>query len=133
MILFVLKHDEISPWIIEHWESLKKKALWKTNPYVFMCRLIFTCFWHDNQSKALNLFLVSDSCKFLHDRSDYKHGWQLEREMELGTYGQKGMGQFSMQLKCAITLLNVFDNNWVEVEVIVSTNIRLPTSPYSHR
>ncbi|XP_022115339.2 E3 ubiquitin-protein ligase RNF113A [Pieris rapae] len=21
-----------------------------------------------------------DSCKFLHDRSDYKHGWQLERE-----------------------------------------------------
>ncbi|CAL1542888.1 unnamed protein product [Lymnaea stagnalis] len=30
-----------------------------------------------------------DSCKFLHDRSDYKHGWQLEREMEQGTYGQK--------------------------------------------
>lgn len=21
-----------------------------------------------------------DSCKFLHDRSDYKFGWQLERE-----------------------------------------------------
>ncbi|XP_059155222.1 E3 ubiquitin-protein ligase RNF113A-like [Physella acuta] len=30
-----------------------------------------------------------DSCKFLHDRSDYKHGWQLEREMEQGTYGQR--------------------------------------------
>ncbi|BFZ00003.1 hypothetical protein BsWGS_03042 [Bradybaena similaris] len=30
-----------------------------------------------------------DSCKFLHDRSDYKHGWQIEREMEEGTYGQK--------------------------------------------
>lgn len=30
-----------------------------------------------------------DSCKFLHDRSDYKHGWQLEREMEQGTYGKK--------------------------------------------
>ncbi|XP_053555603.1 E3 ubiquitin-protein ligase RNF113A [Bombina bombina] len=28
-----------------------------------------------------------DSCKFLHDRSDYKHGWQLEREMEEGRYG----------------------------------------------
>ncbi|KAI0235336.1 Ring finger protein 113A [Lamellibrachia satsuma] len=28
-----------------------------------------------------------DSCKFLHDRSDYKHGWQLEREMKEGTYG----------------------------------------------
>ncbi|XP_049776615.1 E3 ubiquitin-protein ligase RNF113A [Schistocerca cancellata] len=28
-----------------------------------------------------------DSCKFLHDRSDYKYGWQLEREMQEGTYG----------------------------------------------
>ena len=28
-----------------------------------------------------------DSCKFMHDRSDYKFGWQLEREMEQGTYG----------------------------------------------
>jgi RING finger protein 113A len=23
-----------------------------------------------------------DSCKFLHDRSDYKHGWQLEQDWE---------------------------------------------------
>ncbi len=23
-----------------------------------------------------------ESCKFLHDRSDYKHGWQIEREQE---------------------------------------------------
>lgn len=28
---------------------------------------------------------VADSCKFLHDRSDYKHGWQLEREAEHGS------------------------------------------------
>ncbi|KAK2165549.1 hypothetical protein NP493_1360g00030 [Ridgeia piscesae] len=28
-----------------------------------------------------------DSCKFLHDRGDYKHGWQLEREAKEGTYG----------------------------------------------
>ncbi|CAH1117287.1 unnamed protein product [Phaedon cochleariae] len=28
-----------------------------------------------------------DSCKFLHDRSDYKHGWQLEREWQEGSYG----------------------------------------------
>ncbi|XP_058709078.1 E3 ubiquitin-protein ligase RNF113A-like [Poecile atricapillus] len=28
-----------------------------------------------------------DSCKFLHDRSDYKHGWQLERELDGGLYG----------------------------------------------
>eukprot|EP00053_Salpingoeca_punica_P004875 m.51412 g.51412 ORF g.51412 m.51412 type:complete len:344 (-) comp12987_c0_seq1:157-1188(-) len=25
-----------------------------------------------------------DSCKFLHDRSDYKHGWQIDREIEQG-------------------------------------------------
>jgi len=30
-----------------------------------------------------------DSCKFMHDRSDYKHGWQLEREVEQGTYGKR--------------------------------------------
>jgi len=29
-----------------------------------------------------------DSCKFMHDRGDYKFGWQLEREQEKGTYGQ---------------------------------------------
>lgn len=29
-----------------------------------------------------------DSCKFMHDRSDYKFGWQLEREMQDGTYGE---------------------------------------------
>ncbi|KAG2460498.1 R113A protein, partial [Polypterus senegalus] len=28
-----------------------------------------------------------DSCKFLHDRSDYKHGWQIERELDEGHYG----------------------------------------------
>lgn len=28
-----------------------------------------------------------DSCKFLHDRSDYKHGWEIERELEEGRYG----------------------------------------------
>ncbi|KAL5965454.1 hypothetical protein TSMEX_006780 [Taenia solium] len=31
-----------------------------------------------------------DSCKFLHDRSDYKHGWQLEQEFAEGTYGLEG-------------------------------------------
>ncbi|XP_049631947.1 E3 ubiquitin-protein ligase RNF113A-like [Suncus etruscus] len=28
-----------------------------------------------------------DSCKFLHDRSDYKPGWQMERELGEGRYG----------------------------------------------
>nr|CDS31604.1 ring finger protein 113a [Hymenolepis microstoma] len=31
-----------------------------------------------------------DSCKFLHDRSDYKHGWQLEQEFQEGVYGVEG-------------------------------------------
>jgi hypothetical protein len=26
----------------------------------------------------------------MHDRGDYKHGWQLEREMEQGTYDNEG-------------------------------------------
>jgi len=30
-----------------------------------------------------------DSCKFLHDRSDYKHGWQLEKEYAAGEYGHE--------------------------------------------
>lgn len=30
-----------------------------------------------------------DSCKFLHDRSDYKHGWQLEREWDEGKYNEE--------------------------------------------
>ncbi|XP_043392806.1 E3 ubiquitin-protein ligase RNF113A isoform X2 [Chelonia mydas] len=32
-----------------------------------------------------------DSCKFLHDRSDYKHGWQIERELDEGRYGVNGL------------------------------------------
>jgi len=30
-----------------------------------------------------------DSCKFMHDRSDYKHGWQLEREWREGNYSKQ--------------------------------------------
>jgi len=30
-----------------------------------------------------------DSCKFLHDRSDYKFGWQIEREVAEGRYGRE--------------------------------------------
>ncbi|XP_020826575.1 E3 ubiquitin-protein ligase RNF113A-like [Phascolarctos cinereus] len=28
-----------------------------------------------------------DTCKFLHDRADYKPGWQIERELRQGRYG----------------------------------------------
>ncbi|KNC73285.1 hypothetical protein SARC_14155, partial [Sphaeroforma arctica JP610] len=30
-----------------------------------------------------------DTCKFMHDRGDYKTGWQLDREWDSGTYGKK--------------------------------------------
>ena len=31
-----------------------------------------------------------DTCKFLHDRSDYKSGWQLDQEWEQQLYGSEG-------------------------------------------
>jgi len=37
---------------------------------------------HPEMSWCCWCYFVADSCKFLHDRSDYKHGWQLEREAE---------------------------------------------------
>lgn len=30
-----------------------------------------------------------DSCKFLHDRGNYKQGWELDRDWEIGTKGKK--------------------------------------------
>lgn len=30
---------------------------------------------------------VTDNCKFMHDRSDYKFGWELEREYQEGKWG----------------------------------------------
>ncbi|XP_045859802.1 E3 ubiquitin-protein ligase RNF113A-like [Meles meles] len=50
-----------------------------------------------------------DSCKFLHDRSDYKHGWQIERELDEGRYGvyedenyEVGSGDEEIPFKCFI-------------------------------
>ena len=34
--------------------------------------------------------VIVDSCKFLHDRSDYKSGWQLDREFEEENQGREG-------------------------------------------
>lgn len=34
-----------------------------------------------------------DSCKFLHAREDYKQGWELDRDWEVGTKGKKLRGQ----------------------------------------
>ena len=41
-----------------------------------------------------------DSCKFLHAREDYKQGWQLDRDWEIGKDGKKvGAGQPSASAK----------------------------------
>ncbi len=34
-----------------------------------------------------------DSCKFLHAREDYKQGWELDRDWEIGTKGKKVAGR----------------------------------------
>ncbi|KAI9723532.1 MAG: RNA-splicing factor [Chrysothrix sp. TS-e1954] len=34
-----------------------------------------------------------DSCKFLHAREDYKQGWELDRDWEIGTKGKKVSGK----------------------------------------
>ncbi|KAL8733220.1 MAG: hypothetical protein Q9166_002237 [cf. Caloplaca sp. 2 TL-2023] len=33
-----------------------------------------------------------DSCKFLHAREDYKQGWELDKDWEIGTKGKKVVG-----------------------------------------
>lgn len=37
-----------------------------------------------------------DSCKFMHDRSDYKQGWQLELEMANNTYGAEDATKYEI-------------------------------------
>lgn len=32
----------------------------------------------------LKILHFIDSCKFLHDRTDYKHGWEIERDYTAG-------------------------------------------------
>jgi RING finger protein 113A len=55
---------------------------------------IRTTVWWDYQPdicedyKKTGFCGFGDNYKFLHDRSDYKFGWQLEREMQEGTYGE---------------------------------------------
>ncbi|XP_046403926.1 E3 ubiquitin-protein ligase RNF113A [Ischnura elegans] len=51
-----------------------------------------------------------DSCKFLHDRSDYKFGWQLEREARVAGEEEEREGQYeidsdseaNLPFKCSI-------------------------------
>ncbi len=40
----------------------------------------------------------SDSCKFLHAREDYKQGWELDRDWEIGSKNKKKGGQTAKNL-----------------------------------
>ena len=59
-------------------------------------------------SKRSARFFLLDSCKFLHDRSDYKHGWQLEREVQEGRYDKEG------ECCCLSSVLSYFSNNSID-------------------
>jgi hypothetical protein len=37
-----------------------------------------------------------DTCKFLHDRSDYKSGWQIDREVDSGEYNAVDVRQYEV-------------------------------------
>jgi RING finger protein 113A len=44
------------------------------------------CTFGGKQYSIISCFKLnfSDSCKFMHDRTDYKHGWEIERDWEAG-------------------------------------------------
>lgn len=44
-----------------------------------------------------------DSCKFLHSREDYKQGWELDREWEVGAKGKQLTGRVVSQRKGTAT------------------------------
>ena len=78
------------------------QRLWSSNPghlssypriiaiYSIISLLLVNIFYYNQLFVCLifQTWIFSDSCKFLHDRSDYKHGWQIEREMVEGTFGK---------------------------------------------
>ncbi|EDQ92874.1 uncharacterized protein MONBRDRAFT_2116, partial [Monosiga brevicollis MX1] len=38
-----------------------------------------------------------DTCKFLHDRSDYKAGWEIDREIDQGRYNAVDVRQYQIE------------------------------------
>lgn len=71
--------------------------IWRSVAHARVCVCIYI--YNSLVELDTNVFVfTSDSCKFLHDRSDYKHGWQIERELEEGRYGANG--ELKRDLKC---------------------------------
>lgn len=77
-----------------------------------------------------SLSYFTDSCKFLHDRSDYKLGWQLERETTSGEYNNSGdeddkkyeidSGEDNLPFKCFICRNSFTDPIVTKCVVIIS-------------
>ncbi|XP_065179123.1 E3 ubiquitin-protein ligase RNF113A-like [Sycon ciliatum] len=38
-----------------------------------------------------------DSCKFLHDRTDYKYGWQIDQEVDKGEFGKNDPTKYELE------------------------------------
>ncbi|KAI9793711.1 MAG: RNA-splicing factor [Peltula sp. TS41687] len=52
-----------------------------------------------------------DSCKFLHAREDYKQGWELDREWEVGTKGKKLAGRTVASANRSTTATGIDDDD----------------------
>src|SRR5699024_2136770 len=50
-----------------------------------------TLLTYHKQYKQTGFCGFGDNCKFLHDRSDYKQGWQLDKEWETVSKGRNAM------------------------------------------
>ena len=79
-IIIVSPENVVQTFCLDILEIFNKKTL-NNQVYVWGPYCSYT-----NQSMILvydeSVLLFIDSCKFLHDRSDYKSGWQLDREFE---------------------------------------------------
>ncbi|EGT34863.1 CBN-RNF-113 protein [Caenorhabditis brenneri] len=47
--------------------------------------------------KETGFCTFGDSCKFVHDRSDYKHGWEIDEEYEAGKYGAEDDADYEIK------------------------------------
>lgn len=71
---------------------------------------------------------TSDSCKFLHDRSDYKHGWQIERELDEGRYGANGeLNRHLKRFSYNYTWFNTRERICIKMEFCVTVTPRVQT------
>lgn len=70
-------------------------------------------------TKPKNSCGFGDNCKFLHDRSDYKQGWQLDKEWETVTKGKSVKGTIVASAdKSKVARDDEDDDEWAMLESI---------------